>query len=172
MRKILVSNQEIKSVIPSFVKYYSNLAEFWTYIQPKFSTYQLRREHIIEEFKPLILSIENPNESSIHSSTKVKLNKLNSASVHQLWQKAIDRLDGDSDGAITVASTLLEDTIKNILNDLSVEYSERDKLPKLYGLLATKLNLSPSQHTEEIFKQILGGCHSIVQGLGSLRKDR
>jgi len=31
------------------------------------------------------------------------------------------------------------------------------------------LNLSPSQHTEQIFKQILGGCHSVVQGIGALR---
>ncbi len=32
-----------------------------------------------------------------------------------------------------------------------------------------ELNLSPSQHTEDIFKQILGGCSGIVNGLGSLR---
>ena len=56
------------------------------------------------------------------------------------------------------------------MNELQVEYSdEKDDIPKLYKLLATKLNLSPSQHNEEIFKQILGGCHSIVQGLGSVR---
>ncbi|EXA64783.1 abortive infection family protein [Acinetobacter baumannii 348935] len=29
--------------------------------------------------------------------------------------------------------------------------------------------MSPSQHTEQIFKQILGGCSAIVEGLGSLR---
>ena len=27
----------------------------------------------------------------------------------------------------------------------------------------------PSQHTEEAFKAILGGCYTIVQNLGSLR---
>ena len=42
-------------------------------------------------------------------------------------------------------------------------------LPKLYGLTAELLNLSPSQHTEQIFKQILGGCKSVVEGLGALR---
>jgi hypothetical protein len=31
------------------------------------------------------------------------------------------------------------------------------------------LNLAPQQHTEEIFKQILGGCQTVVNGLGSLR---
>jgi hypothetical protein len=42
-------------------------------------------------------------------------------------------------------------------------------LPKLYVLAAEKLNLPPSKHTEDIFKQNLGGCHSVVQGLGALR---
>ena len=32
-----------------------------------------------------------------------------------------------------------------------------------------KLNLAPSQHSEEAFKRILGGCTSVVEGLGSLR---
>ncbi|MFI5382276.1 MAG: abortive infection family protein [Tepidisphaerales bacterium] len=36
-------------------------------------------------------------------------------------------------------------------------------------MLATELNLVPSQHTEEVFKRILGGCHSVVEGLGALR---
>ena len=33
------------------------------------------------------------------------------------------------------------------------------------------MNLSPDQHTEQVFKQILGGCSSIVNGLGSLRNS-
>jgi hypothetical protein len=32
-----------------------------------------------------------------------------------------------------------------------------------------RLNLSPAQHTEQIFKQILGGCKSVVEGLGAMR---
>ena len=48
-------------------------------------------------------------------------------------------------------------------------YSDKDDLPKLYKTLAEKLNLSPDRQTEQIFKQILGGCQSVVNGLGSLR---
>jgi hypothetical protein len=29
--------------------------------------------------------------------------------------------------------------------------------------------LSPAQHSEEIFKQILGGCHSVINGMAGLR---
>ena len=43
------------------------------------------------------------------------------------------------------------------------------ELPDLYRKISTELNLSPDQHTEGIFKQILGGCSGIVNGLGGLR---
>ncbi|WP_420196198.1 abortive infection family protein [Idiomarina xiamenensis] len=36
-------------------------------------------------------------------------------------------------------------------------------------MTAKELNLSPDQHNEQIFKQILGGCSGIVNGLGTLR---
>ena len=31
------------------------------------------------------------------------------------------------------------------------------------------MNLAPSQHSEEVFKKILGGCQSVVENLGGLR---
>ena len=42
-------------------------------------------------------------------------------------------------------------------------------MSELYKLTAKELNLAPEQHSENIFKQILGGCSGIVNGLGSLR---
>lgn len=169
-RRILLSDQSIKILIPSFVKQCSNLKEFWIYIKPEYPTYALRRAHIVKEFQPLVNFLENPTPNPINTQTQNTLRKLNSEIVHSLWLKAIERLNGDPEGAITAANTLLEATIKSLLNELKVEYSdEKDDLPKLYRLLATKLNFSPSQHNEDIFKQILGGCQSIVQGLGALR---
>ena len=41
--------------------------------------------------------------------------------------------------------------------------------PALYRKLAKSLNLAPDGHTEQTFKQILGSCQSIVEGLGALR---
>ena len=46
---------------------------------------------------------------------------------------------------------------------------EEGGLPKLYRRTSEALSLAPSQHTEQIFKQILGGCTQIVEGLGALR---
>ena len=59
---------------------------------------------------------------------------------------------------------------KHILDELKVDYNDKNiDLPALYKKTATELNLSTSQHTEPIFKQILGGCSGVVNGLGNLR---
>ncbi|MCI0352102.1 MAG: abortive infection family protein [Acidobacteriales bacterium] len=50
-----------------------------------------------------------------------------------------------------------------------MSYADSDDLPKLYRLTADVLNLSPSQHTEQMFRQILGSCQAIVEGLGAMR---
>ena len=55
------------------------------------------------------------------------------------------------------------------MDDFNVDYGNSPDINHLYRLLNKKLNLSPSQHTEQTFKQILGGCSSIVEGLGALR---
>lgn len=35
--------------------------------------------------------------------------------------------------------------------------------------MSVRLQLAPSQHAEDDFKRILGGCTSVVEGLGGLR---
>ncbi len=78
------------------------------------------------------------------------------------------RRHSEPEGAITAARTLLETVCKYILDEAGETYGD-DDLPKLYNKTAKLLNLSPSQHTEEAFKAILGGCHTVVQNLGTLR---
>ena len=92
-----------------------------------------------------------------------------SAHVQALWQRALERRASDPEGAITSARTLLEAVCKHILDKSGTQYEAKANLPKLYSLAASHLNLSPARHIEPLFKQILGGCHSVVQGPGSLR---
>ncbi|MEG1118584.1 MAG: abortive infection family protein, partial [Janthinobacterium sp.] len=40
---------------------------------------------------------------------------------------------------------------------------------KLYRQTAECLNIAPTQHTEKVFKQILGGCTAIIEGLAAVR---
>ena len=89
--------------------------------------------------------------------------------VHHAWQKALDRRATDPEGAITAAKTLLETVCKHIIDEAGASYGENVDLPKLYSTAAESLNLAPSQHTEKVFKSILGNCQSIVGNLAGLR---
>ncbi len=89
--------------------------------------------------------------------------------IHARWLSAMERRENDPPGAITLARTLLEDVCKWIIDEAGQSWAEKDDLPVLYRKLAQILKLAPSGHTEEIFKQILGSCQSIVESLGSLR---
>jgi Abortive infection C-terminus len=87
----------------------------------------------------------------------------------QRWTNALERRESDPEGAITLARTLIEDVCKVIIVELNSSFSEEDDLPKLYRKTSSLLNLAPDQHTEQIFKQILGSCQSIVESLGAVR---
>ena len=89
--------------------------------------------------------------------------------VHHAWQKALDRRMPDPEGAITAAKTLLETVCKHIIDEAGETYGENDDLPKLYATAAECLKLAPTQHTEKVFKSILGNCQSIVGNLVGLR---
>ena len=47
---------------------------------------------------------------------------------------------------------MIETVCKHILDAGGAAYEESSDLPKLYALTARQLNLSPSQHTEQLFK--------------------
>ena len=97
------------------------------------------------------------------------LSRIDAGHVSDAWQKALDRRAVDPEGAITAARSLLESVCKFILEEEQVTYSDKIDLPGLYQLTANKLRLAPSQHTEEIFKRVLGSCQNVVESLGTLR---
>ncbi len=91
--------------------------------------------------------------------------------VHGVWRKALARREADPEAAITSARTLVETVCKHIIEASlgAGGYKDSDDLPKLYRTAASVLNLAPDQHSEETFKRILGGCQSVVEGLGTAR---
>lgn len=93
----------------------------------------------------------------------------NSGEIHERWTEALTRRAADPRAAITSARTLLEDVCKWILTEAGEEFPDDDDLPGFYKRLAAVLNLAPDQHTEKVFKQILGSCQSIVESLGAIR---
>ncbi len=169
LRRELRQNLRISKKLPRMVHVCRDLSEFWSFIKPKFGTYAERREYIRAEFDPILTMLESEAITPSDSSISEALRKVDSDYVHESWQKALERRATDPQGASTAARTLLESVCKHILDESGVGYDENSDLPKLYSLTARQVNLSPSQHTEQVFKQILGGCQTVVEGVGALR---
>lgn len=84
----------------------------------------------------------------------------------------MDRMNEDPEGAITIARTLIETVCKHILDESGSAYDDGAELSLLYKNASGILNLSPDQHTQPIFKQILSGCISVITGLGGIRNKK
>lgn len=169
LRKEIISNKEIKKYLPDFLLTNRSSSQFWQFIKVKFSSYAERRNYIWNEFSKVLNFVEEKQHGIIDESTVITINRLNKEEINSQWRKALERKLNDPEGAITTARTLIETTCKFILYNLNITYRDDIELPKLYKLTAENLNLAPDQHTEQIFKQILGGCQTVVEGLGALR---
>ena len=169
LRQMLLSNSALDPLIPRLLRTCRNLAQFWQFIKFKFGTYAERRDYIWSEFALLLEALERGPLAPSDQVVSLVLEKYDASHVQAAWFKALERRSSDPEGAITSARTLIESVCKHILDEAEVSYDDAADLPKLYKLTAETLNLAPSQHTETVFRQILGGCTAVVEGLGALR---
>lgn len=116
-------------------------------------------------FEVLSLAAGSPADAGISAA----LEAFDPDSIHARWTAALERRDTAPAGAITLARTLLEDVCKWILTEADVAFEDGAELPVLYRLLSKQLKLAPDDHTEPVFKALLGSCQNIVESLGSLR---
>ena len=171
LRHKLITSPHIAKLLPRFVQVCRDLPEFWNFIKTKFATYAERREFLRNEFDPVLTMLETMSHTPSDAAINSTMHAVSSTYIQETWQKALERRTTDSEGAITVARTLLESVCKHILDSTGATYDNCADLPKLYTLTAKLLNLSPSQHTEPLFKQTLGGCQTVVGGLGAIRNQ-
>lgn len=169
LRQVVLSQPALDPLVPQFLRTCRSLGQFWQFIKEKFGTYAERRKYLWDEFRPLLEILERGGPSPSDQVASNAFDKIDAGNVQAAWSKALDRRASDPEGAITIARTLLESVCKHILDDASVLYDDGADINKLYRQTAEQLNLAPSQHTEQVFKQILGGCTAIVEGLGALR---
>ncbi|HRB97304.1 MAG TPA: abortive infection family protein [Nitrosomonas sp.] len=170
IRQVLMENPNFSSLVPRWIKTNRSVSQFWEFIKNKFPTYAERRRFLHEELNPLIEYLETKQTLPAAKSIDEVLSRFDSDGIHFAWQKALERKVQDPEGAITISRSILESVCKHILHDLFIEFNETNiELSELYKMTAKELNLSPDQHNEPIFKQILGGCSGIVNGLGTLR---
>ena len=173
LRGLLLRDDALKPLLPDFVKTCRDLNHFWSYVKGldtgSSGHWAKRRKHVRDGLTPLFDHLEQRNRSPVDNVTSDSLKSFDADGVLVVWGRALERRHTDPEGAITSARTLLETVCKHILDETDGEYDDKDDLPALYKAVATKLNIAPSQHTEEAFKRILGGATSVVEGLGSLR---
>ncbi|WP_417667182.1 abortive infection family protein [Pseudidiomarina sp.] len=170
LRKEALDNPVIKNMMPRCVKVNRNLDQFWQFIKFEHGTYAERRQFIWAEFNSVLEYLEAGLTHPAQKTINEVLESFDSDSIHYAWSKALERKASDPEGAITISRTILESVCKHILEDVGIEYDANAiELSELYKLTAKELNMAPEQHGEKIFKQILGGCSGIVNGLGSLR---
>ncbi len=169
LRGYFLGKPDTKNLLPGFVRTNRALAQFWQFIKYKFAHYAERRQFIWQEFAPFMDFLERGGLAPCATEISEVLAQFNAENVHAAWAKANERKATDPEGAVTAARTLLETVCKHLLDELGMDYGTRPDLPELYSLVAKSMNLAPSQHTEKAFRQILGGCSSVVDGLGSLR---
>lgn len=169
LRATLMQNPRIKALIPDYVQRHRTLATFWPFIKDVAATYADRRHYIHESFVPLLDHLEGRGCAPDDGRSGDALRSFDADGVHEVWEKALARRDGDPDGAVTVARTLLETVIKRILDDRGICHAEGEDLPRIYRKVAEALNLAPEQHAHEAIKAILGGAAAVVNGIGTLR---
>lgn len=169
LRRYFIGKKEYENILPDFIRLKRDLNQFWPFIR-QFDTYAERRIFLWDKFTALIDYLEIASVSSVSKSImNSQLLKFGVNTVQYEIQKGLERVKSDPEGAITLARTILESVCKFIAEQQNINYDDNTELSVLYKIVAKNLNLSPDQHNEEIFKQILGGCSAIVNGLGTLR---
>jgi hypothetical protein len=170
LRQEFMNDPEMKALLPRFVRTCRDLGHFWSYAKKVSPQWEPRRQHVREAFIPLLEHLEGKNQAPPDAVVSDTLASFDADGVHAVWQKALARRSTDPDGAITIARTLLETVCKRVLDEAGPPgYANDLDLPKLYKMAAERLHIAPSQHAEDAFKRILGGCTNVVEGLGTLR---
>ena len=166
-RRYFYKSPKYKNYMPQWINSIFNLEMFWNFIKPKFEHYAERRNFLMEELTPLINSC-NEQVSILETQSGI-ITDFNSNTIRENWTIMLTRMENDPKGAITLARSLLESVCKHILDDLQESYTTHESLSLLYKKTAKSLKLSPEQHDDQVIKNILGGCSSIVKGLEEFR---
>lgn len=168
LRQRLTTNQLVQDKLPRFVRTCRTLGEFWPFIKEQSATYAGRRRFLAEQFDAVLTFLQQRAAIPDTAPLDCTLDMIDVSHVTAAWQAARERSASDPGGAIAAARTLVVKICQHILDEEGVRYADTDDLLTLYRLTADSLKLSPSQHAEPVFREILGGCQAVVEGLEAL----
>ncbi|MBL4916561.1 abortive infection family protein [Szabonella alba] len=170
-RERLMNELTCKRLLPTFVRHSNDASSVKSALMSVASgpgSWAVRRGHVNDSFEPLLAYLEAGAGAADNTITE-GLTGYDAPAIQAYWAKALERRSSDPDGAVTAASTLIEEVCKHIIEDSGGEWDRKWNMPKLYAEASRVMNLAPNQHQEDVFKTILGNCQSVVQTIGSLR---
>ena len=168
LRIEFLKDARTKALLPKFMSACVSTGDFWQFIKYEFATYAERRAYLREQFAALIAYTEASAPAPVAHISE-GLRAFDAEAISDAWAKALERAGTDPEGAITSARALLETVCLHILEERGLEAPTHGDLPKLYRQVSDALNIAPALHSEQVFKQILGGAVGVVEGLGALR---
>ena len=166
LRGSLMQDDALRPRLPQAVRVCRMLSDLWDFIQPKFPNYASRRNYFRDEFDPLLTYLENLANNPGNEILDGRFDDLSVAEVRNLWNKATERIDHDPEGAITAARSLVESVCKHVLDEAGEQYGDLDNI---YRQASRSLGLAPDQQSEQSFRQLSGGCNSIVGSINEIR---
>lgn len=116
-------------------------------------------------------NIFGATESANWQGLTTGLFQAESQPVRESWQKSLDRVHSDPEGAITAARSLVESACRHVLDEHGVVAEAGIPLSKLHRLAAKELQLDPNGGVNAALRQMLQGAASVIEGLAALRND-
>lgn len=95
IRKMILSNKQLESIVPEYIKKCRNLNDFWQFIKVKYSTYQDRRVYLAETFSPIIDYFENYSDSSNLSTEYIEGDRIGGGGFGEVYKYRHKLLDMD-----------------------------------------------------------------------------
>ena len=121
-----------------------------------------------EGLASLVRIIDGPKAQVDDALSKVG-DELGFTDVVALWKRAQNAVLDDPMEAATRACSLLESTIRHILEEKAIAEPKVQTIGPLYKALRPHLNLDPRLASSQDIQKVLTGIISIVDGIGSLR---
>lgn len=168
----MLQDSTARRLAPPFVVRCKSPDLLWGYLRSQATgsgSWAIRRNAMHDAVGPILDALARGAVGPTDLLVSGAVERLNAESVRDAWTRAVGRRDLEPDAAVTAARSLLESTLKTILDDRGEEYDEGDDLPKLYKRVQDVLKLSPAEQTEDRFRAILGACTTVVKELGSVR---
>lgn len=167
--ELLQLDQSILSAIPPWIYQNKYGSSFRTYIKGISNHYQERRNFINKSFSDLYDFIERGANSPISISFEEMNNSIKNDYIDLLWKKIYSRKAFDKEGAITACKTMIETSLKHLLDEANIGYSAKDSINDLYEKVSHNYDLDPKKQKQMEFRKLCSGYITIINSISAIR---